>query len=373
MSGSVLWVLIFNVFLQVGSTPNNSCVVTVGVKHTAYNITKMPNVSDLEDCEYTWANASKHVLAHNLDKVPELVMSKSVDTLVILECINHTILSLNCYSQGDFNFHCFYVFLQVGSTQNNSCVVTVGVKHTAYNITKMPKVSHLEHCEYTWANASKHVLANNLDKVPELVMSKSVDTLVILECMNYTILSLDCYSQGLFTFHCFYVFLQVGSTQNNSCVVTVGVKHTAYNITKMPKVSHLEHCEYTWANASKHVLANNLDKVPELVMRKSVDTLVILECMNYTILSLDCYSQGLFTFHCFCACSERATLQKDKEKQMETSNRWIYGSVVIVVIVIILVLCFLVYRYKDDISRKCNHLSNYTPGNCGPTSTVEDV
>ncbi|KAE8289697.1 hypothetical protein D5F01_LYC11404 [Larimichthys crocea] len=169
-----------------------------------------------------------------------------------------------------------------------------------------------------------------------------------------------------------YVFLQVGSTQNNSCVVTVGVKHTAYNITKMPKVSHLEHCEYTWANASKHVLANNLDKLPELVMRKSVDTLVILECMNYTILSLDCYSQGLFTFQCFCACSERAPLQKDKGKQTDTSNPWIYVSVVIVVI-LVLVLCFLVYRYRDDISRKCNTHSNYTPGNCGPTSTVEDV
>lgn len=160
----------------------------------------------------------------------------------------------------------------------------------------------------------------------------------------------------------FYGFLQVGSAQNSSCNVTVHAKHTAYNIMKMPDVSDLEHCQYTWANASNHVLAHNLDKLPELVMRKSVDTLVTLECMNHTILSLDCFSQGHFIFHCLGDCTERATLQEDKGTLTETSNPWIPVIVVLVILVIlVLVLYFLFYRYRDDVFRICNHVSKYIP------------
>ncbi|XP_076605630.1 uncharacterized protein LOC143332201 isoform X2 [Chaetodon auriga] len=99
---SVLCCVLFAyAFLQFCSAQGINCTVTQDDKQTTYNIWDAAHVSGVKasDCEYTWANAS-HMLAHNEDETPELVMSNGLNTLVTSECINTIIHRRLCASEG---------------------------------------------------------------------------------------------------------------------------------------------------------------------------------------------------------------------------------------------------------------------------------
>ncbi|TWW53645.1 hypothetical protein D4764_0247750 [Takifugu flavidus] len=53
------------------------------------------------DCDYSYYNATDHVIANNYDKEPSLVLNSSLDGLVAFKCIEHLFFKATC-GKGEF-------------------------------------------------------------------------------------------------------------------------------------------------------------------------------------------------------------------------------------------------------------------------------
>ncbi|KAM8748194.1 uncharacterized protein AB9X84_015942 [Acanthopagrus schlegelii] len=109
-----------------------------------------------------------------------------------------------------------------------------------------------------------------------------------------------------FLFSC--CFLTLGSALN--CSLIQDNDQPTLVISGLPKVPAV----YTWANSSGHVLAQNDQETPGLVLRNTNTTLVTSGCIEDVYYTSTIVSTAeRYTAHCQVNCTENAHLWETKE------------------------------------------------------------
>ncbi|XP_029688912.1 uncharacterized protein isoform X2 [Takifugu rubripes] len=314
-----------------------------------YNISDGPAGAD---CDYSYYNATNHPMANNYDKEPSLVWNSSLDGLVALKCIKHLFFKATC-DKGEFYSANVTVACEdlrskedaakrinpvtKGNMHNSSAAVTVAPSCALqmrfsqegnlfyYTISDRPAGAD---CDYSYYNATNHPMANNYDKEPSLVRNSSLDGLVALKCIEHLFFKATCdkgefYSANV-TVACEDLRsnedaakginpVTKGNMHNSSAAVTVAPSCAlqmtfsqkgglfSYTISDRPAGAD---CDYSYSNATDHVIANNYDKEPSLVLNSSLDGLVTLKCIEHLFFKATCDKGEFYSANVTVACED---------------------------------------------------------------------
>ncbi|XP_076747584.1 uncharacterized protein LOC143421768 [Maylandia zebra] len=133
-------------------------------------------------------------------------------------------------------------------------------------------------------------------------------------------------------------YLSLCCAQHLACNATQLPQGTFYSVSKMKATE----CPYSWMNSTGHVLANQKDKMGDLVFNSSIGTLFTRTCFSQLNYTRDCVSEGIQqTAYCFIDCIIQAPLEEKGISRQYWSN---IASVSFLVLVLLLGLLSCVLR-----------------------------
>ncbi|KAK5857136.1 hypothetical protein PBY51_010401 [Eleginops maclovinus] len=142
-------------------------------------------------------------------------------------------------------------------------------------------------------------------------------------------------------------FLQGCSAHDITCTVVPDGTLTKYSISDDYRVSDAEAsgCYYSWANASDYVLANEEGKNPEMVLRTSVNDLLMFICFDMIIFKRVCKEGTVYNVDCITNCTQSSP------RKSEGHNVIVLVAVLVGILVLVGLCVLLCCKFKEKMSR----------------------